>query len=155
MVRTRSPVRIWLSAPKKTSLTTGGVFFGAGGISVKSTPNKEECFFLPLCFISLENVPYNEGCFFELGASPSKALPIKRSAFFFRCVSSPSKTFLTTRDVFLELGASPSKALPTKRSAFFFRCVSFSSKNKSKNLDLNYLPSGLFSKTPVLRSVFL
>ena len=43
---------------------------------------------------------------------------------------------------FWSWGASPSKSTPNKEECFFFRCVSFSSKNTSKNLDLNYLPSG-------------
>ena len=63
MVRTRSPVRIWLSAPKKTSLTTRDVFLELGGIS-------------------LENVPYNEGCFFELGGISAKSAPNKEECFF-------------------------------------------------------------------------
>ena len=108
-----------ISSRKNVPYNEGRFFWSWGASPSKSTSNKEECFFLPLCFISVKNISYNEGRFFW------------------------------------SWGHLRQKALPTKRSAFFFRCVSFSSKNTSKNLDLNYLPSGLFSKTPVLRSVFL
>ena len=64
MVRTRSPVRIWLSAPEK------------------STPNKEECFFLPLCFISLKNIPYNEGRFFWSWGHLRQKHPQQRGVLF-------------------------------------------------------------------------
>ena len=133
MVRTRSPVRIWLSAPEKKPLNTRDVFFGAGGISVKSTPNKEECFFLPLCFISLKSTPNKEECFFlPLCFISLKSTPNKEECFFFRCVSSPSKTFLTTRAFFWSYGASPSKALPTKRSAFSSAVFHFPQKTRPK-----------------------
>ena len=54
MVRTRSPVRIWLSAPKKTSLTTRDVFFGAGGHLRQKHSQQRGVLFLPLCFIFLK-----------------------------------------------------------------------------------------------------
>ena len=130
MVRTRSPVRIWLSAPEKTSLTTrdvfsgaGGhlrqkalpikrsafffrcvsspsktflttrdVFFGAGGIFLKSTPNKEECFFLPLCFISVKNIPYNGGgVFLEPGGHLRPKHSQQRGVLFSSAVSNIKK----------------------------------------------------------------
>ena len=102
MVRTRSPVRIWLSAPEKTSLTTRDVFSGAGGhLRQKALPTKRSAFF------------------FRCVSSPSKALPTKRSAFFFRCDSAPEKKPHNTRDVFLELGGISVKNISYNEGRFF------------------------------------
>ena len=91
---------------------------------VEHVLGKDEVTSSNLVISSKKNVPYNEG------------------RFFWSWGASPPKTSLTTRDVFLEPGGISVKSTPNKEECFFFRCVSFSSKNTSKNLDLNYLPSG-------------
>ena len=56
-----------ISSRKNVPYNGGRFFWSWGASPSKSTPNKEECFFLPLSFISLKNISYNEGRFFGAG----------------------------------------------------------------------------------------
>ena len=53
-----------ISSRKNVPYNGGRFFWSWGASPSKSTPNKEECFFLPLCFISLKSTPNKEECFF-------------------------------------------------------------------------------------------
>ena len=71
-----------ISSRKNVPYNGGRFFWRWGASPSKSTPNKEECFFLPLCFISLKNIPYNEGRFFGAGGISAKSAPNKEECFF-------------------------------------------------------------------------
>ena len=135
MVRTRSPVRIWLSAPEKTSLTTGGVFSGAGG----HLPRKR---------------PLQRGRFFwSRGASPSKALPTKRSAFSSAVFHLPQKHSLQRGRFFGAMGHLRQKHSQQRGVLVLPLCFIFLKKHVQK-LGLKLSSVGLFSINTLTFGVF-
>ena len=110
--------------------------------SKKNVPYNEGRFFWSWGGISAKNISYNEGRFFGAGGHLRQKHSQQRGVLFLPLCFISLKNIPYNEGVFLELWGISVKSTPNKEECFFFRCVSFSSKNTSKNLDLNYLPSG-------------
>ena len=154
MVRTRSPVRIWLSAPKKTPLTTRDVFFGAVWHLRQKHSQQRGVLFSSAVIPLQKKSPITQGTFFwSRGASPSKALPTKRSAFSSAVFHLPQKHSLQRGRFFGAMGHLRQKHSQQRGVLFLPLCFIFLKKHVQK-LGLKLSSVGLFSINTLTFGVF-